>query len=142
MKKHFLYLCVFLLFAIGCGSKPNEQQYAKRQKPSAEQQYDDSAAQKNANSSKNVPQKVYEVLRYVRANGEAMPNYVGGRNFQNREKRLPIKDDSGRKLRYQEWDVNPKVRGQNRGAERLVTSPEKAYYTNDHYQTFIEIKEK
>ncbi|MFM2266644.1 MAG: hypothetical protein RL757_84 [Bacteroidota bacterium] len=87
-----------------------------------------------------VPEKAYTVLAYVRQNGQAPSGYVGGRTFQNRERNLPIKDTNGKKIGYQEWDVNPKKNGQNRGAERLVTSPQKAYYTNDHYRTFIELE--
>ena len=63
----------------------------------------------------NIPPKVYKVLEYVRKNGEAMNGYVGGRIFQNRERQLDMKDASGKKIKYQEWDVNPKVNGKNRG---------------------------
>ena len=88
-----------------------------------------------------IPPKVFKVLDYIKKNGEAMDGYVGGRNFQNRERQLDIKDASGRKIQYQEWDVNPKKQGKNRGAERLVTGSDgRAWYTNDHYQSFVEIK--
>ena len=87
-----------------------------------------------------LDKKVYDVLRYITANGRAPEGYVGGREFQNRERRLPRSDTQGKPIKYQEWDVNPKIRGVNRGAERLVTgSNGKAYYTNDHYRTFQEI---
>ena len=45
--------------------------------------------------------------------GEPLPGYVGGRTFQNREWRLP-------RGSYREYDVNPKVRGRDRGPERIV----------------------
>lgn len=50
----------------------------------------------------------------------------------NRERRLP----SGR---YREYDIYPLVPGRNRGAERIVVDQRsgKAYYTSDHYRTFI-----
>ena len=90
----------------------------------------------------NIPQKVYKVLDYVQENGEAIDGYVGGRTFGNREKLLPQKNSQGQKVKYREWDVNPKVKGKNRGAQRLVTSNDgRAYYTNDHYKSFIEIKQ-
>jgi ribonuclease T1 len=90
----------------------------------------------------NIPPKVYKLLKHVRENGEAPEGYVGGRVFQNRERHLPVKDNSGQKIKYQEWDVNPKKRGKNRGTERLVTGSDgTAWYTNDHYQTFEEVKE-
>ena len=70
-----------------------------------------------------------------------MDGYVGGRNFQNRERQLDIKDATGKKIKYQEWDVNPKIQGKNRGTERIITgSDNRAWYTNDHYQSFVEIK--
>ncbi len=86
-----------------------------------------------------IPAKAFKVLKYVRENGVAPSGYEGGRRFGNYEKRLPQKDGNQR-INYQEWDVNPKIRGKNRGAERLITSPVKAYYTGDHYRTFIEMK--
>ncbi len=88
-----------------------------------------------------IPQKVYDVLKYIRANHHAMPGYVGGRVFTNREKIVPVTDAQGNPIQYQEWDVNPKIQGQNRGAERILTGSDgRAWYTSDHYQTFTEIK--
>ncbi|MBL7806987.1 MAG: hypothetical protein JNN28_04190 [Saprospiraceae bacterium] len=87
-----------------------------------------------------APNYVLEVLQYVRKKGEAPDGYVGGKEFQNREKRLPAKDTGGKKIRYSEWDVHPKKQGQNRGPERLVTgSDHSAYYTKDHYKSFLKI---
>ena len=41
--------------------------------------------------------------------------------------------------RDREYDVDPKVRGKNGGAERIVIDQRtgKAYYTADHYRTFV-----
>jgi guanyl-specific ribonuclease Sa len=87
-----------------------------------------------------APKYVLEVLNHVRRNGQAPDGYVGGREFQNREKHLPAKAPDGKKIRYSEWDVQPKVQGQNRGPERLVTgSDHSAWYTKDHYKTFLKI---
>lgn len=80
-----------------------------------------------------VPQKVREVLkRVLDRQGEPLPGYVGGRIFHNRAGRLP-------RGRYREYDVNPSVRGRPRDAERIVIEQRthKAYYTPDHYRTFI-----
>ncbi len=80
-----------------------------------------------------VPQKVYDVLSMLQERkGVPLPGYVGGRSFENRERRLPAG-------RYREYDVNPKVAGKNRGAERLVIEQRtgKAYYTKDHYRSFV-----
>jgi ribonuclease T1 len=87
-----------------------------------------------------IPAKAFKILKYVRTNGVAPSGYEGGRRFGNYEKRLPQKDERSARINYQEWDVNPRIPGRNRGAERLVTSPVKAYYTGDHYRTFIEMK--
>lgn len=93
------------------------------------------------NKQGNIPQKVYEVLKYIKENGEAPDGYVGGRKFGNYEKQLPQKDENGRRINYQEWDVNPKQQGRNRGAERLVTgSNNKAYYTKNHYKSFVTVE--
>lgn len=97
----------------------------------------------NTNTSKkgNVPAKVLTVLQYIKANNHAMDGYVGGRVFTNRERVLPIDDAQGNKIEYQEWDVNPKIDGQNRGTERICTGSDgRSWYTNDHYRTFTEIK--
>ncbi|MES2517519.1 MAG: ribonuclease domain-containing protein [Bacteroidota bacterium] len=92
-------------------------------------------------STGNAPTQALKVLKYVRENGQAMEGYVGGRRFGNFEGLLPKKDGSGSKINYQEWDVNPKVNGKNRGTERLITGSDgKAYYTNDHYRSFVLVK--
>lgn len=78
------------------------------------------------------PQKAYDLLKQLEArDGTPPPGYVGGRDFQNRERRLP-------RGRYREYDVNPKIRGRGRDAERIVIEQRtgKAYYTGDHYRTF------
>lgn len=88
-----------------------------------------------------IPEKVLKVLEYIRQNDRAPEGYIGGRKFGNFEKRLPLKDQSGKNMKYQEWDVNPKKSGKNRGAERLITSENKrAWYTGDHYESFTEIR--
>ncbi|MEP7278820.1 MAG: ribonuclease domain-containing protein [Bacteroidota bacterium] len=95
----------------------------------------------NTRHSTHLPQKVYDVLNYIRTNNYAMPGYVGGRVFGNREERLPREDDKGKPVMYHEWDVNAKIGGQNRGTERIITGSDgRAWYTNDHYQSFTEIK--
>jgi ribonuclease T1 len=89
----------------------------------------------------DIPEKVLKVLRYVDENGTAPDGYVGGRRFKNLEGLLPKKDVQNKRINYQEWDVNPKIEGKNRGKERLVTGDDQsAYFTNDHYQSFKKIK--
>jgi len=79
------------------------------------------------------PQKAYDLLKQLEERGGIpLPGYVGGRDFQNRERRLP-------RGSYREYDVNPKIRGRRRNAERIVIEQRigKAYYTGDHYRTFV-----
>ncbi len=80
-----------------------------------------------------APQKAYELLKRIQdRDGVPLPGYIGGRHFQNRERRLP-------RGYYREYDVNPKLRGRGRDAERLVIEQRtgKSYYTGDHYRTFM-----
>ena len=93
------------------------------------------------NQNTSIPQKVYDVLAYIRANHHAMDGYVGGRVFTNYEKVVPTEDNNGNAISYQEWDVNPHIQGVNRGTERILTGSDgRAWYTHDHYKTFQEIK--
>jgi len=80
-----------------------------------------------------APQKAYDLLaKLQQRGGEPLPGYVGGRDFQNRERRLPHG-------RYREYDVNRKIPGRSRDAERVIIEQKtgKAYYTSDHYRSFI-----
>ncbi len=87
-----------------------------------------------------IPSYALKVLQYIRQHGNAPDGYEGGREFQNRDKKLPQKEAGNKRIRYSEWDVHPKVKGKNRGAERLVTgSDHSAWYTKDHYKTFLKI---
>lgn len=100
----------------------------------------DNSLPPDVNQANNIPPKVYKVLKYILENGAPMDGYVGGRDFQNRERILPTKDKTGNRIKYQEWDVNPKRYGQNRGTQRLITGSDgRAWYTDDHYKSFTEI---
>lgn len=69
------------------------------------------------------------------------PGTRGGQTFRNNEGRLPATGADGARLRFQEWDVNPKERGRGRDAERIVTANDgSAWYTLDHYRTFVQIR--
>lgn len=93
-------------------------------------------------SRRQVPEKATRVLRYIRQYHRSPPGYVGGREFKNREGRLKSMTPYGRRISYREWDVNPKRQGRNRGPERLVTGDDtSAWFSPDHYKTFIEINE-
>lgn len=80
-----------------------------------------------------IPLKARQTLKAIQdRQGDPPQGYIGGRTFQNRERRLP-------QGHYREYDVNPLIRGKNRGAERIVIERRtgKAYYTADHYRTFV-----
>jgi ribonuclease T1 len=95
----------------------------------------------NFHHSSNVPQNVNYVLQYVKQNGHAPDGYVGGRVFGNYEHRLPESAADGSRISYQEWDVNPKVQGRNRGTDRLITGSDgRSWYTNDHYNSFVQVQ--
>ena len=87
--------------------------------------------QSSSPSAAGVPDKALHVLQIVRDTGQPPDGYVGGRVFQNREGRLPSDGD------YREFDVDPHRGGRN--AERIIVewNTKKAWYTGDHYQTFI-----
>jgi guanyl-specific ribonuclease Sa len=86
--------------------------------------------------SKEIPARAVEVYEFVIRNGKAPKGHVGGRVWHNREHRLPAGGD------YREYDVNPKVRGRNRGAERIIVDIDRksGWYTGDHYRTFTPIQ--
>lgn len=89
-----------------------------------------------ASASRRIPHRAIEVYHHVLRTGRPPEGYVGGRVFENREQRLP----SGG--RYQEFDVNPKVNGRRRGAERVIVDLDTGagWYTADHYRSFITIQ--
>ena len=87
--------------------------------------------------AKDPLQKAKDLLEAIQQHeGKALPGYIGGRAFQNRERRLAPGH-------YREYDVNPKIRGLSRDAERIVIEQDtgRAYYTGDHYRTFMPLNE-
>jgi guanyl-specific ribonuclease Sa len=92
-----------------------------------------------------IPPNVQDTLNQIDAGkwpGSAnAPGTKGGGSFENREGLLPTTDASGRPITYQEWDVNPKVPGQGRDAQRIVTGSDgSAWYTDGHYGSFRRIR--
>jgi ribonuclease T1 len=146
-KSYLVFLVVSIVltdvvaFTQACTSGAKKESNNTEQKTLTGNRQTDEQNAPNAANDARIPAKAYTVLAYVRQNKVAMSGYEGGRNFGNRERVLPQKDPDGRRMKYQEWDVNPKKRGKNRGVERLITSANgQAWYTDDHYQTFTEIK--
>jgi ribonuclease T1 len=124
MKKAILLTCITLLTLGSIGSGRSFAETSNVEKQKAKSAYE------------KVPAEAREVFEYVLKTGKTPKGYVGGRTWQNREKRLPKGGD------YREYDVHPKVQGRNRGAERIVIDFKsmKGWYTADHYQTFIPIR--
>ncbi|MFF0491196.1 ribonuclease domain-containing protein [Nocardia sp. NPDC004068] len=92
-----------------------------------------------------VPDRAYQTLVEIDAgrwpDSADAPGTKGGDQWLNRDGTLPKSDAAGRSIGYREWDVNPKVRGQTRDAERIVTGSDgSAYYTGDHYRTFTKMR--
>ncbi|MEV0367833.1 ribonuclease domain-containing protein [Nocardia fusca] len=92
-----------------------------------------------------VPDRAYVTLAEIDAgrwpDSANAPGTKGGVPFGNREGRLPAADSTGKGIKYQEWDVNPKKPGQSRDAERIVTGSDgSAWYTGDHYDTFTRMR--
>jgi ribonuclease T1 len=97
---------------------------------------------KRSHENTKLPDYVLRTLNYIRKYQRAPDGYVGGRHFQNRERKLPLLSKDGESIQYKEWDVIPFKTGQNRGPERLVTGSDgSAWYTLDHYKTFQKIDE-
>lgn len=129
-----------IAFFIDCRSKSNVQPKTEVAQTVTDKIDSPSEASKSEYLN-DVPKKVIKVYEYILEYDKAMPGYVGGRIFQNREKKLPKSSSNGNGIEYREWDVNPKKPGKNRGAERLITGDNRsAYYTKDHYKTFIQFK--
>jgi guanyl-specific ribonuclease Sa len=114
-----------------------------QERDSAERAADDTAS--SLKLPAGVPARVRTVLLFIDQHGRAPSGYEGGRPFHNYgshgDEALPHRDARGRNIRYREWDVNRKIPGRNRGAQRLVTGSDgSAYYTSDHYRSFIKIR--
>jgi ribonuclease T1 len=123
-----------VLWAVTCFAGPSELRVHAVEFVAADTEASAPApSEQRAAIERTAPEKAYQLLDALRRrNGEPLPGYVGGKIFQNREHRLPVG-------RYKEYDVNRRVPGRSRGAERLVIEQDtgKAYYTNDHYRTFL-----
>ncbi len=135
-KQLIINLIAILVFFCAC---KNQQSQHLKEKDNFKSN-NKNKVQKNK-TEHEIPAKVYEIRAYVRQNGRAKQGYVGGKVFKNLERLLPIFNQNKSRIKYQEWDVNPKRKKQNRGKERLVTgSDKKDYFTKDHYKTFLKLQ--
>jgi guanyl-specific ribonuclease Sa len=116
------------LRGLPAGGNPAEQEAIRRAR--------EARAQSWGIIDKDVPERALEIYKAIQArDGKALPGYEGGRTFKNREGLLPAGQ-------YKEYDVYPRVPGDNRGQERIVIEQTtgQGYYTPDHYTTFIPLK--
>lgn len=83
-----------------------------------------------------------KVLDRVTQKGAPFPGYKGGGKFDNSGTGMVLpRSNADGPITYRKWDVNPYIKGQNRGPERLVTGSEgSAYSTRDHYESFVKIR--
>lgn len=93
----------------------------------------------------NVPAAAVATLQKIDAGkwpaAANPPGTKGGDTWRNQDRDLPAKDSAGKPISYQEWDVNPKQRGQSRDAERIITGSDgSAWYTGDHYRSFTRMR--
>ena len=98
-----------------------------------------------AKAIKRIPETARQVAEHAKNTGNAQRGWKGGRTFENDGRGggqvLPRTDENGNAITYKEFDVWPFIKGQNRGSERVVVgSNNAAYYTYNHYQTFIPIR--
>ena len=169
LKNSFLFFLLLGQVVLACRQAPQNENYQAQESiisrqektPSDEDFYGNNSPKKHRKAQKskqksdrfnneyldnqgvsgNIPKKVIDVLKYIRENNTAPEGYVGGRKFGNFENLLPKKDQNNRRIDYQEWDVNPKQQGRNRGVERLITGSDgKAYFTKNHYKSFVEVQ--
>lgn len=76
----------------------------------------------------------------MRKTNSSSETKVGGK-YGNRDGKLPQIDKKGNAIHYQEYDVNNKIAGKNRDAERFIRGNNgSVYYTKDHYNPFMKIK--
>ena len=92
-----------------------------------------------------IPRRVVDALNTIDRTGAAPSGFKGGRTFLNdgrsSSKVLPRLDAAGDTITYREWDVNPYQPRVDRGLERLLTGSDgSAWYTDDHYNTFIRVR--
>jgi len=147
-------LCA-LLFGVGAaacgtsgdGGRADGTTSAQQSASSAQQSTNTKPGGKSTSASPqaDVPQRVRDTLAHIDAgdwpDAAHAPGTHGGDPFGNREGRLPTTNPQGAAVRYREWDVNPKKKGQGRDAERIITGDDgSAWYTLDHYDHFSRIR--
>ncbi len=98
------------------------------------------------NGQNKLPKNVEDSYEKYEKNGwkghaEQSSGTKAGEEFKNKKGDLPKKDSYGKDIKYKEYDVNNKIFGKNRDAERFVKGSDGSiYYTDNHYESFKKIK--
>jgi guanyl-specific ribonuclease Sa len=98
----------------------------------------------NLPSSMKIPLPALKTLATIDDTGTRPPNTRGGQPFDNDGRGgaqvLPLVDAHGNAITYRRWNVNPSPAGKS-DQERIVTGSDgSAYYTNNHYHTFEQMR--
>ena len=99
-------------------------------------------AQKIAGSKNFVEgeARAQKVVDHILRKKSPPHGYKGGRFYKNENMKLPVKGSQGKSLTYREYDTHPRVKGINRGNERIVIGSDgRIWYTHDHYKTFTQM---
>ncbi|MFR3730676.1 ribonuclease domain-containing protein [Lacrimispora sp.] len=132
---NFAYGAILYYGAVGSGGK----------KPAADEKYNKGSGTKGVEKSikggsSSIPEKAKNIAAQVKAKNGAPPKgYKGEEIYQNMPKEGAQKLPEG--INYKEYDINPYVKGQNRGTERIIVGNDgSVWYTNNHYDTFTKIE--
>ena len=84
--------------------------------------------------------KIENIVEYARKNNGTPPvGFKGGKVYSNLPKNGEQKLPDG--VAYREYDINPYIKGVNRGSERIVIGSDKSiWYSFDYYKSFIRIE--
>lgn len=94
-----------------------------------------------ASSPATIPQEAYDTYDYFTShNGTPAPGYKGGSTFLN-DGRSGGEVLPSTSAPFREYDIHPYSAAIGRGVERIVIGSDlHAWYTGDHYQSFIMMK--
>lgn len=100
----------------------------------------------NYTGTDGLPSNVVNSFQQYETNGwknhaGQTPGTKAGKSWGNSGSILPTYDMYGYPITYQEFDVNNRIPGQPRDAERFVVGSDgSVYYTDDHYRSFKRVK--
>ena len=92
----------------------------------------------------SIPQEAYDTYEYVTShNGTPKNGYKGGSTYAN-DGRAGSAVLPKEYAPFREYDIYPKIKNVSRGTERIVISDtgSSAWYTSDHYKTFVRLLTK